>query len=551
MYKNNIYFYSNGKMNNQQIQMPDGSAVKIPTYAYFNKANETTGNTTLKQNFDTWVNNACSGVTADGAVTSVNLTDASEDQKALYNQYIAKNGNSADKVVASIVAGQTPTIDISDQKDNQIKYLACQVAKMHAREYDSNAFAQGGRFGSMNEVFSKFASMKPYLALILFISIYLYVQGIMSSMDVGYNVATNLFKGESSSDIKFWLGSLFGISIPFVSILFMFGSEICKSLMTEDRWEIHNNPYGEKVNLSNEEKKMDYWMVGLFILFIYGFVGVLYTIGSIDKKLNWLIGLIVFGVLMIITVFIYIFYNYTPFIATAADMEGETSQKRNRNLEIYVKKIDDVDEVKTTAGQERYVKQAFTISAVIIIILAIGFFFYKGENSILKGMLGSGAILALPVIWVFNTIMAFNYFYLYPIMLIVARGIRYFGMMALYSLSGKSAKVKDLISSSSNLSREMGDDTIREYSPTWNLIGVSFLKTMMQLSGMENNFSKQIVESNMTSSNMSQDSYVSAFYLLRILGAKDKNRSFVTASLILLVATIIIWAVMMYGVVKT
>jgi hypothetical protein len=32
-----------------------------------------------------------------------------------------------------------------------------------------------------------------------------------------------------------------------------------------------NNPYGEKVNLSNAEKKMDYWMVGLFILFIYSF----------------------------------------------------------------------------------------------------------------------------------------------------------------------------------------------------------------------------------------------------------------------------------------
>lgn len=535
-------------MNSQQMKMPDGSNVPIPTYAYFNKANETTANTTFKKNFDDWVTSACEGVTADGAVGSVDLSNATDDQKALYNQFIEKNGKDADKVVASIVAGQIPTIDGDDsKKQNQIKYLACQVAKMHAREYDSNAFAQGGRFGSIKEVFTKFASMKPYLALIFFISVYLYVQGVMSSMDVGYNVATNLFKGESSSDIQFWLGSLVGIAIPFAAILAMFSAEICKSLMSEDRWEIQNNPYGEKQNLSNEEKKMDYWMMALFVLFIYGFVGVLYTIGSIDKKANWLVSAIIFGVLLIMTVFIYIFYNYTPFLATAADMEGETSQKRNRDVEIYVKKIDDVDEVKTSVGQERYIKQAFIISAVIIMLLAVFFFFYKGESGFIKGMLGSGAILALPVIWVFNTVLAFNYFYLYPIILIVARGVRYLGMMIL-SYAGKADKVKGMMSS--NLSRQMEDEAIREYSPTWNLIGVSFLKTMMQLAGMENNFSKQFVESNSYSSNLSQDSYVSGFYLLKLISAKDRNKSTAAAFFSLIVVSIIIWAVVLYGVVK-
>ena len=549
--KNNIYFYSNGKMNNQQIKMPDGLFVSIPSYAYFNKANETTANITLKKNFDDWVNTACSGVTADGAVGSVDLSNASDEQKDLYNKFIEKNGKDADKVVASIVAGQIPTVDISDKKDNQIKYLACQVAKMHAREYDSNTFAQGGRFGSIKEVFTKFASMKPYLALIFFISVYLYVQGVMSSMDVGYNVATNLFKGESSSDIKFWAGSLFGIAIPFAAILGMFSAEICKSLMSEDRYEIQNNPYGEKKNISNSERQMDYWMVALFILFIYGFVGVLYTIGSIDKKANWLISAIIFGVLLIITVFIYIFYNYTPFISTAADMEGETSQNRNQNIEIYVKKIDDVDEVKTSVGQERYIKQAFIISGIIIMILAVGFFFFhkiEGPSAgFVKGMLGSGAILALPVIWVFNTVLAFNYFYLYPIILIVARGVRYLGMMIL-AIFAKSDKVKGMMSS--NLSRQMEDEAIREYSPTWNLIGVSFLKTMMQLAGMENNFSKQFVEPNSYSSNLSQDSYVSGFYLLKLMSVKDKNKNTPYAFSAIIAIAIVVWAIVLYGVVK-
>lgn len=556
-------------MNSQQMKMPeitgesgDRKGVHIPTYAYFNAANETTGDTTFKNQFDGWVNDVCKDINPDqGAVSTTALKDAlsadgvKQAQKDLYDQFYKKNWYKADNVVGSVVAGVSPSFDGSPaEKDNQIKYLACQVAKMHAREYDSNAFAQGGRFGSIKEVFTKFASMKPYLALIFFISVYLYVQGIMSSMDVGYNVATNLFKGESSSGINFWIGSLVGVAIPFAAILAMFSAEICKSLMSEERYEIQNNPYGEKQNISNSERKMDYWMMALFVLFIYGFMGILYTIGSIDKKANWLVSAIIFGVLLIITVFIYIFYNHTPFLATAADEEGETSQKRNRDVEIYVKKIDDVDEVKTSVGQERYIKHAFIISAVIIILLAVGFFFiHKIEGpwaGFLKGMFGSGAILALPVIWVFNTVLAFNYFYLYPIVLIVARGVRYLGMMALLGLGGKNEKVKEWISGSSNLSRQMGEEGIREYSPTWNLIGVSFLKTMMQLAGLENNFSKQFVESNSYSSNLSQDSYVAGFYLLKLATAKDKNKSTAAAFFSLIVVSIIIWAVVLYGVVK-
>ncbi len=536
-------------MNNQQMTMPDGSNVPIPTYAYFNKANETTGPTTLKNKFDVWVNNVCRDVNPDQGsvdkITDISTFDEDSDIKnKLYTQYLEKNKNPADYAVASVVAGVTPTIT-DKNKDNQIKYLACQVAKMHAREYDSNAFAQGGRFGSVKEVFTKFASMKPYLALIFFISIYLYLQGIMSSLDVGYNIATNLFKGESSSGVSYWGGLLFGISLPFLYIMFVFGSEICKSLASEDRWEITNNPYGEKESLGNQEKKMDYWMVMLFILFIYGFVGVLYTIGTIDKKMNWLIGLIIFGVLAIITVFLYIFYNYTPFIATAQDMEGETSQKRNRDIEFYVKKIDDVDEVKTSAGQERYIKTAFVSAAVVILILACGFFYYKGSSPIIRGALGASAILALPVLWVFNTVLAFNYFYLYPIFLMVARAVRYVGMIFLYKSSDKMKG-----SMSSNLSRQLEDEAMKDFSPSWNLIGVSLLKTVMNLAGMENNFSKQFVDSSMNSSNFSQNSLVSGLYILSYIRSKDKNKSLMYGGITILVLTLIIWAIILFGVEK-
>jgi hypothetical protein len=107
---------------------------------------------------------------------------------------------------------------------------------------------------------------------------------------------------------------------------------------------------------------------------------------------------------------------------------------------------------------------------------------------------------------------------------------------------------------SSNLSRRLEDEAIREYSPSWNLIGVSFLKTMMNLGGMENNFSKQFVESNMYSSNMSQNSYVSGFYLLPFmmsyLRTKEKNKGLMMGGVVLLVAALVIWSIVLFGVEK-
>ena len=92
-------------MNNQQIKNPDVTGdspnrkgVPIPTYAYFNKANETTGPTTLKNQFDGWVNNVCKDINPDqGAVSTsalkdaLNADDVNQAQKDLYDQFYKKN----------------------------------------------------------------------------------------------------------------------------------------------------------------------------------------------------------------------------------------------------------------------------------------------------------------------------------------------------------------------------------------------------------------------------------------------------------------------------
>ncbi len=127
----------------------------------------------------------------------------------------------------------------------------------------------------------------------------------------------------------------------------------------------------------------------------------------------------------------------------------------------------------------------------------------------------------------------------------VARAVRYVGMIFLYKSSDKMKG-----SMSSNLSRQLEDEAMKDFSPSWNLIGVSLLKTVMNLAGMENNFSKQFVDSSMNSSNFSQNSLVSGLYILSYIRSKDKNKSLMYGGITILVLTLIIWAIILFGVEK-
>ena len=536
-------------MNSDQINIDN---VPIPTYAYFNKTNSSLTDTlTWKSNFEQAVKNACQGIDpTSGSITSKpdNLTDY---QSKSWDNFKKKNPNTADNVAASVVAG-VPLDNLGGDKDNQIKYLACQVAKMHAREYDSNNFSMSSGMGGIREVFNKFAAMKPYLMVIFFISVFLYLQGILGSFDIGYNIATGLFKGESGGDLNYWIGLLVGVTLPFFIIMIMFSSEICKALTQEEHYDITKNPYGDETGVSKQEKRMDYWIVTLFVLFIYGFIGVLYTIGAVDKKMNNLILLIVMGILVLITVVMYVFYAYTPFIATATDDSNEFSTQPT-TFEVYVKKILDVDTVETNQNQDTNIKRMFMFSVLIIYVLALAFFKINqgqiGEGkwwgSLIRGATGASAIMVLPILWVFNTVMAFNYFYMYPILLIVARGFRYVGQLLTYKYMNKSGTVKNGMNSS--FVREFDEAEMREYSPTWSLIGVSLLKSFMNMCGYENKFSKDIVEPDSFQKNLSQNSFVSSFFILKMFSMKEKTKTGMTASIVLLVLTFIIWYVILYG----
>ncbi len=138
-------------MNSSQIHDFEDN-VPIPTYAYYSKIDSSLiDSQAYKTKYTENINKACKGVTGVGSVTS-QPTDLDDYGKKAWKLYTEKNPKDADKVVASILAGKKPT-SLSTNTDNQIQYLACQVAKMHAREYDPDQFEQAGSFVELRVYF--------------------------------------------------------------------------------------------------------------------------------------------------------------------------------------------------------------------------------------------------------------------------------------------------------------------------------------------------------------------------------------------------------------
>ncbi len=547
-------------MNSKQSYVNEN--VTMPQYFYFNTKEEGTGVNTQRKKFDEAIDASCKTLTNN--ITTIDTKDTTKLTDGSYEKlmYDSLKKNDADEVTAIAAAGlleDSGTKLVSDEAKlkNQVKYLACQVAQMHAREYNSDIFPKKVGLSNLREIFTKFITIKPYLIVIFFLSMFLYFQGLFSSIDIGYNVATNLFKGDVGNNIGYWAGLLFGIAIPFLIILSLFSDEICKGLKRQNHFDITNNPFGTKEAPTTEEKNMDYMMVALFILFIYGFIGVLYTIGSMDTKFNGMVLFLVTAVMGILAFFIYIFYMYTPYL-TSTGNEG-TMDKKKKPFSLYVFKVDDVDSIQSNQNEDRGTKKVFHISAFIIYVLAMMYFKVQQNSSstgsmfssIIKGMTGAGAILVLPIIWVINTILAVKYFYIYPVLLIIARGVRYFATLLIYGAlqtRGLGDRLREAFSE--EFLESMGQNEMKNYSPSWGLIGISLLKSWMNTCGFDNKFSKEIVEESNTQKDLSQNKYTSSFILGRMLIKDNRNGMDMKYTMTILILTIVISSIVLFGVEK-
>jgi len=512
----------------------------LPNIHYYNKVAPPTANNN-EQNFIDTMNTQCP--TGSGGCLNDNNCDKFTND--LYSNSYGTDSKGA-KITTLLGDIKNSMLLAKGNKDvqvaNQIQYLSCQVARARSQNYDSDKLNVSQSAISLKEVFNKFSNLKPYLIIIFFVTIYLLIYGFFSSLDVCINILTSI----NEISLSYWLGLLCGLVIPIIILTINFKDVLCSKVTGEDKYDITTNATGEKVSVSVESKNLDYSMITIFIVLIFAFTALLFILKK-DVLGDKIYYALVSSIFVIISVFIYLFYSMTPYFVSAN--QKNILNKKEEPIHIYIDKQQDVSKITSNKDINGKVNTLYITVILIIFAFAILFFIIrrKGiDNGFVNGLFGAGALLILPILWVFNYTIGIRYFYIYPVFIIIMRFIRYAGMVVLYMMTEKNEDLKDNFSD--NLLEELDD--IKNYSPSWSLIGVDLLKTVMNMNGFNNEFSEKVVNNNNNKKNISSDKYFSSLIFFRLLlseNISDNKQGIIFASIIL-VLTLIVGSIILYGV---
>jgi len=515
----------------------------LPDIHYYNKVAPPTANNNEQQFIDI-MNTQCP-INSNGCLNG----DCDKFTNDLYNNNFGTDQSGA-KITTLLGDIQNSMALAQQNKDtqtaNQIQYLTCQVARARAQNYNSDELNVYQSSMSLKEIFKNFSNLKPYLIVIFFVTIYLLIYGFFSSLDVCINILTSI----NEISLSYWLGLLFGLLIPIIILTINFRNVLCPPVDERDnKYNITTSTQGNREGIpSKEEKTLDYSMITIFIVLIFAFTSLLFIFKKdvLGDKIYYILVTLIF---IIISVFIYIFYSLTPYFISA---DQKTIFNRTENpIQIYIDNLQDISEITSNKDVNNNVNNLYITVILIIFAFAILFFIIRRKgvnNGFLNGLFGAGALLILPILWVFNYTIGIRYFYIYPIFIIIMRFIRYAGMIILYMITERNDELKDNFSD--NLLEELDD--IKNYSPSWSLIGVDLLKTVMNMNGFKNELSEKVANNNNNKKNIAGDKYFSSLLFLRLLlneNIADNKESIIFAAIIL-VLTLIVGSIILYSVLK-
>jgi hypothetical protein len=425
------------------------------------------------------------------------------------NSVTSEASGLTDDVSNACTSGQSKIV-------NQIKYMACQLAMARNRSYNSSDFdiLNGGM--TVKEVFDRFSNIKIVMYLIFGLSIYFLIQGICSSFDVIINMM-NLVEENSNKNLTYSLGLGLGIALPVLLLSIFFVDKVCGNIKAIEKWNITNSISGgtSKDKINSGFVNLDYSVLVIFIFLLYGLTAILFFVKK-DSLSSTAYMMIVFAIFLVISIFLYVLYYFVPFFATA---NINNTGKSDIPLKLYINDDgrDEAGNISSNQTQLKNLQEVFMKTAVVFFLFFVIYIIFskkikeKGTlKDLFSGFFGASAILIIPILLVINFILATKYFYFYPILLLMFRFVRYIGMAILYGQYSYAQEYGlEGMFSGDGFSNDLRDqlDDFGSYSPSWNLIGVDIVKSLMNINGYENLFSKNYKNEN-KSNNLASNKYV-------------------------------------------
>lgn len=439
-----------------------------------------------------------------------------------------------------------------EQIVSQIQYLTCQLEQERNRNYSNKDFENLVGNESIKAIFEKFSNIKLVLVILFAIAIFLFLNGFFGSLDFSANLFM-LIQEKSGNSWQYWAGILVGLFIPFFVLIVAYSAIVCKNLADLEKLEITKDPYGIENKISSELKAFDIVTLMLFLFLFYGLVAVLFTIRR-ETFGNTLFVIITCGVLLIISILMYVLYAYIPFFNTTDTTNVATE---NKDLRLFIDQQEELSNITSNQYKDSNIRKTFLITFIFVYFLAILYFKIIGKaepnggsgGGFKSGVLGACAILVIPALWVLNFFLAINLFYIYPVVVMVFRFIRYILMSLIYIGSSKNESMKD--SFSEDLIAQLED--FKNYSPTWGLIGMDELKVLLNCMGYENVVSKMIYPDEEHGTNISANKFFASGLLqplIQKIVGEDNNSTGIMFAGINFVLTILIVLIALYGVVK-
>ena len=537
----------------------------LPPVSYFKAKDKSLS--TMQSNYST----SCSGVTSStscifknpltntpvsGDIGYKQYSDIIKDKNSLnyklYQNYTTNSTNAGCEMANVYTAtGTLPTIlsnitttntDTINKLKNTVQYLSCQVVKARTKQYDLSSLMTNKVY-SLKDIFKNYSNAKIILAIALFITLYILVNGTFEMVyyfyAIIYYINNRVLENLPYDFIKIGFIIFIILTIIYLTIYF----KAYNKLGNNQYYDITCNIFpGSGLKINRPASTM-YWFVGFITVIVL--VSTLFLFNKISQ-INSVIGYIFSSIVFIIIIsLLYLF--------SIKNLSNETTDNKT-----YIENTDDSCQVKNTMNFSTSVRKIIFWLTVILTIITVLFIRNVSDSSSkFVKMVGSViAMFTIPFIVLFNWFIGISLFFAYPFIIVLLRFVRYFyenitGLI--FGRDGDATVIKI-----ENKKIQSFDERL---SASWSLIFGTLIQSVYHNSAIKTELT-DIFSANATSnkstgnkrynftSNKQFTSPILNLFSLLLDSKNEDNKFNFIKNLITIIITLIIWVVCFFGIAK-